>query len=175
MEKDRRGDGFQACRIIAADTQFLSREAANRIRTNCMKILVSIILLLISSVLSSAQGGLCRPRDVRFSEGQASIVLRAQLEPCHDRVYRFRAKAGQRMRITLGPEINDVVFLIQGTKYLPDRGSFVLKGIHKNGETKWDGMLPNDDVFEIWVRRPAVSNSRQKRTLPFRLSVTITD
>lgn len=67
------------------------------------------------------------------------------------------------MLVTLLPEINDVVFLIQGTKYLPEHGSFVLEGIHKNGVTDWNGVLPSDDLYEVWVRRPAVGNSRQKR------------
>jgi len=78
------------------------------------------------------------------------------------------------MRVRLRPENNDVVFLIQGTKFLPaPTYSFVLEGIHKNGVTHWEGPLPNDDVYEVWIRRPAVSSSRQKRTLPFRLFVEI--
>ena len=78
------------------------------------------------------------------------------------------------MHVKLRPESNDVVFLIQGTKFLPSPiYSFVLEGIHKNGITDWKGTLPNDDVYEVWVRRPTVSNSKQKRTLPFRLFVEV--
>ncbi len=50
------------------------------------------------------------------------------------------------MSVTLFPEINDVA------KYLPEHGSFVLSGIHKNGVTDWNGVLPNDDVYEVWVK-----------------------
>jgi len=138
-----------------------------------MKIFLCIILLLACNAVAAAQKGHCRTRDVFFAKGKSSIMLRGQLEPCNHLIYRIRAKSGQKMRVTLRPEINDLVFLIQGTKFLPERGSFVLEGIHKNGITDWEGTLPNDDAYEIWVERPAVTNNPQKRTLPFRLLVEI--
>lgn len=138
-----------------------------------MKFLLILIFLVVGNASVAAQTGRCQPRDIRFSKGQSSIILRKQLEPCNHLIYRFRAKSGQKMHVILRPEINDVVFLIQGTKYIPALGSFVLNGIHRNGVTEWDGDLPNDDVYEIWIQRPDVSNSRQKRTLPFKLFVEI--
>lgn len=68
------------------------------------------------------------------------------------------------MRVTLLPEINDLVFWIQGTIFL-DRGSFVLGNIHKNGITEWEGILPNDDMYDIWIERPAVKIALKKERL----------
>jgi hypothetical protein len=141
-----------------------------------MKIFGVVLILffpLIGSV--SGQTGRCADRDVSFQKGETSIVIRKQLEPCDHLVYRFRARAGQKMKVSIGPEWNDVVFFIEGTKYLTERGSYILEGIHNNGVWDWDGILPNDDVYKIWIERPNVSNSSQKRTVPFRLRVEITD
>ena len=152
-----------------------SYQVRERIKSGSrLRIFILATFLLLGALAVNAQARQCLPKDVQVAKGRTSVVVRRQLEPCAARVYRFRARVGQRMLVSLRPENNDVAFVIQGSKFLPERGSFVLEGVHKSGITDWDGILPNDDVYEIWVGRPPVSNSRQARTLPFRLRVEIT-
>ena len=123
---------------------------------------------------SLGQSKECFVRHVKFAKGKSSAILRGQLEPCRSRIYKLRARAGQRMKVSLSPDFNDLVFSIRGTKFLPaPTYSFVLEGIHKNGVAEWEGVLPNDDVYEIWLSRPAVTNKRQRRTVPYRLNIEI--
>lgn len=140
---------------------------------NAIALLCSVsILVLAGSAFSQGQG--CAVREVKFSEGVSSAIIKRQLEPCTNQIYRFRARAGQRAKVGLSPETNDVVFYLQGTNFLPaPTYSYVLEGIYTNGADEWEGILPNDDVYEIWIRRPAVSNSRQKRTKPYVLRIEI--
>lgn len=139
-----------------------------------MRAFILGILIFAFCTPLSAQNRKCREKEVRFSRGKNSIVIRGQLEPCSHLSYKFRARAGQAMSAELTPTSNDLIFSIQGTKFLRDNGSFVLPGFSNFGAMEWSGKLPNDDVYEIWIARPPVSNSKQKRTKPFVLHVKIT-
>lgn len=143
------------------------------------KLLVSFGLLaivLIGTEISLGQRKECFVKEVKFARGTSSTLLKGQLKPCRSRIYKLRARAGQRMNVRLEPDFNDLVFHVQGTKFLPAPVySFALAGIHKNGETEWSGTLPNDDLYEIWISHPEVTNKRLKRTVPYRLIVEIYD
>lgn len=131
------------------------------------------LLLTLFSISPAQESGQCKDREIIFEKGQSATVLRGQLEPCERRVYKFRAREGQRMSLSLFPAENDVVFWLQSTQYIAELHSHVLDGIHKNGVVSWEGELPRSGVYEIVIARPSVSNSPQQRTLPYRLKMRI--
>jgi len=132
----------------------------------------SALLLLFVCSASAQKLAQCKSRPVKFVRGASSVVLRGQLEPCDQRVYRLRARQGQKMSVVLLPSENDVVFWVFG-KSPRESHALVLDGIHRNGVTDWTGELRFSGDYEIRLGRPPVSDSAQARTLPYRLEVRI--
>ncbi|MCA1638007.1 MAG: hypothetical protein LC768_06670 [Acidobacteria bacterium] len=130
-------------------------------------------LLLLSFPASAQKSKQCKAQRFMFERGKSSIILRGQLEPCENRIYKFRARQRQKMSLRLYPEENDVVVYAQSTKYIPELGSNVLEGISRGGTTEWDGELPFSGEYELYITHPPVSNSTQQRTLPYKLEVKI--
>lgn len=69
---------------------------------------------------------------------------------------------------------NDVVFWVQGVKYLQGRDTLMLDGIDRGGVTHWVGELPLTGDYEIYVANPPVNTQRIKRALSYSLEVSIT-
>jgi hypothetical protein len=139
-----------------------------------MPSLIALVFLLILAFPTSAQKSKqCKAQRFIFERGKSSIVLRGQLEPCKNRVYKFYARQGQKMSLRLYPEENDVVVYAQSIKFIPELGSNVLDGISRGGTTEWEGELPFSGEYELYITRPPVSNSTQQRTLPYKLVVNI--
>ncbi|HVF57384.1 MAG TPA: hypothetical protein VM934_14615 [Pyrinomonadaceae bacterium] len=137
--------------------------------------LAAAAALLLALVCSTAaqETGRCKAQQVKFKRDESSVVLRGKLEPCKRRVYKLRARRGQKMSVLLLPEENDVAFWVLGTESTGGKAALVLEGIHRNGMTDWSGELPFSGEYEIHVARPPVSDSSAKHTLPYRIELRI--
>lgn len=133
----------------------------------------SALLLTFVCPAEARQSFRCGPRRIRFERGASSVALRGRLEPCRRRVYKLRARRGQKMSVLLLPEENDLAFWVRGARSAPARDSLVLKGIHRNGATVWSGELPFSGEYEIHVARPPVSDRPEKRVRPYKLEVRV--
>lgn len=131
----------------------------------------ALVLVVVCSV-PAQKSGQCKSRQVKFERGGSSVVLRGRLEPCDGRVYKLRARQGQKMSVVLLPAENDVVFWVFGKKP-SERHALVLEGIHRNGVTDWTGELRFSGDYEIRLGRPPVSDSAEAETLPYQLEVRI--
>ncbi|HEX8474627.1 MAG TPA: hypothetical protein VF666_11380 [Pyrinomonadaceae bacterium] len=140
-----------------------------------LKQLTATSALLLFFVCSgwSQQSGSCKSRRISLERGESTVVLRGKLEPCKQRIYKLRARQGQRMSVVLLPDENDVVFWVRGRPSLRESVSLVLDGIHRNGVTDWSGELPFSGEYEIYVSRPPVSDRREKRVLPYKIELRI--
>lgn len=140
---------------------------------------MKLVLTILSSILFlygcvAAQKSGCGIREVRFVSGTTKAVFTGQLEPCERREFRFRAKAGQKVRATLTPDVGDLIFFIEGTKFLPaPRGSFILEGFNNFGVNDWTGTLPNTDTYKLSISPPKVSNRLARRKLSYRLKIEL--
>lgn len=132
---------------------------------------LTLLLPILASSIQAQQPGGCKPRRMRFERGESSVTVRGKLEPCKRRIYKLRARQGQKMAVLLLPEENDIVFWVRGVE--PATGPLVLEGIHRNGMTDWSGELPFSGEYEISISRPPVSDSTRKRTLPYKLEVRV--
>ncbi len=126
-----------------------------------------LAVLIAATCLASSQ-----TRRIAFAPGQTSIVLRGRLKPYRHHLYRFHARAGQRLTLRLHSPRSDVVCWVEGTTYVrPD--TKVLEGIDKGGVTDWSGELPATEAYEIYVSNPPISDHRVRRILPYTLEITI--
>ncbi len=130
------------------------------------------LTLAFACSVAAQKSGQCKPLQVKFGRGASSIVLRGRLEPCDRRVYKLRARQGQKLEVVLLPAENDVVFWLFGQSPA-ERHALVLEGVHRNGVTEWTGELPFSGDYEIRLGRPPVSASDRVRTLPYKLEVRV--
>ena len=128
---------------------------------------------LLVTVCSAAAHRVTRIRRISFARGQTSTILRARLEPHAGHVYRLYARKGQHMAVHVEAPGHDVVFWVQGTKYVEGRNTLLLEGNYKGGVDDWSGELPVTGEYEICVSNPPINDHIVKHALPYKLAVAI--
>ena len=131
-------------------------------------------IFLAASICSASTPKTTRIERINFTSGQSTALLRGLLKPSTNHLYRLRARAGQRLVLHLRSSANDVVFWVQGTKYVQGRDTLILDGIDRGGVTDWSGDLPLTGDYKIYVSNPPVNTHRIKRALSYSLEVSIT-
>lgn len=104
------------------------------------------------------------------------IVLKGILRPYSKHIYRFRARAGEKLSIDLhcyAKRAEDLVFWVQTKKgwYPPGESTALLKGIDKGGVTSWSGTLLGTGEYEIYVSNPPIADHPVYRPFPYTLQI----
>lgn len=143
-------------------------------------IVLSVILAFAGSLTFAQKNAHDNIRRLIFERGRTDAVLRGVLRPYTNHIYRFRARAGQKMSVRLhlaekrAEEAGDVAFWVQSRDHLLKNSTAILEGIDpKGGETSWSGELPMTGEYEIYLANPEISDHVIKRALHYTLEVEI--
>jgi hypothetical protein len=138
-----------------------------------MKSSLFSVFVLLCALLVSAQPSQSDVRRIRFERNHSSTILRGNLRPYTNHIYRFHARQGQRMTVRVQSPANDIVFWVQSRRYVHGSSSLILGGIHRNGETDWSGELPLSGEYEIYVSNPPMSDHAVSRALYYEVELRI--
>lgn len=140
----------------------------------------ALLLSLTPNVALAQRGRRSLTRQIRFEHGHTDITLNSVLRPDAIHVYKFRARAGQRMSVRLrladkrAGRAGDVVFWVQSKEYVGGRNTTILEGIDpKGGAVNWSGELPLTGEYEIYLSNPEVSDHIVKHPIAYALEVSI--
>jgi hypothetical protein len=146
-----------------------------------VRFLFLILVVLVGAVATAppirAQRA-TKARWIHFARGESSAVIGGKLYPDKVHMFRFRGSKGQKLVVKLTSPANErdpgdaVVFGVQSKQFLPERSSYVLSGMDRNGVTEWEGQLPVTGVYEIVVFNPPISNAvKRKSTYTLKVSI----
>lgn len=126
-----------------------------------MKILFLLVICLLSTATSLAQGGKAEPNRIEFSRGKTSTVLVGSLSNAEEMEYVFSAAKGQKVTIRMS---NTSLF------------DYRVFSPEADFETEFDSSptatfeLPASGDYLLFVRKKMVARPRNAR---FSLSISI--
>lgn len=130
--------------------------------TRAFRISVAAALLLASV----ASGALARDQRVSFAPGASSAVLSGRIDGREDATYRLRAKAGQRLTVTLETDNASAYFNVTQS------GAAEALFVGSTSGNRFEGALPASGDYEVlvYLMRNA---ARRGETATYRLRVAI--
>lgn len=138
--------------------------------------LISLILLGPDAIKAQTERSKDSVFRITLGQGTRTLSMKKTLRPYAKHIYRFRGVAGREIAVQLSSprEEGDVVFWVQAKGWYPSGStSALLAGIDKGGVMSWSGFLPETGDYEIYVSNPPVSNHVVRRSLPYRIEITV--